>query len=315
MDSFEFESGAVLENVCVEYLTTGIPKYDEEGKIINMIVYCPTFTGGHSILAGFDNLIGKYGFDENEYFFIWIVSLGNPNSCSPSSTGLKYNFPQYTFRDRINFKKQFLKEKFNVTNVFGILGEGLGGFEIFSWASEYPDDMGFIIIFNPFYKLSTYRYVFVKCIESIIDSSEDFYSEEYSSSLSKLSVAIFRLMFADYIPKKIFKDLSNDEIDVLMEDYVDEGLFMDIHDFKFRNDSILNFDIEDKLHNIKAKSMFLTTSSYLLSCYENDLEPLEDLIEDSKILVFDNEIERYSYEKINPEIGLELLSFLEQFKK
>ncbi len=314
MDSFEFESGRVLENVRVEYSTTGTPKYDDEGNITNLVVFCSTFNGGHSVLVGYNNLIDKYGLDENEYFFVKIVSLGNPNSCSPSETGLKYNFPPYTFYDRVNFKRQFLKERFNATNVLGLVGEGLGGFEIFTWAAEYPEDMEFIIVFNSFYKISSYRYVFVKCIESIIDSSEDFYSEGYSASLSKLSVAIFQLMFVDYIPKKIFKDLSNDEIDVLMEDYVDEGLFMDIHDFKFRNDSILKFDIESKLQNIKAKSLFLITSDYLLSSPE-DLASLENLIEDSKILVYDSEIERYSYEKVNPEIGLELMSFLEQFKK
>ena len=315
MDSFELESGRVLENVHVEYVTTGTPKYDDEGNITNLVVFCPTFNGSHSVIAGYKYLIDNDRIDEDEYFFIRIVSLGNPNSCSPSSTGLKFNFPPYTFKDRVNFKRQFLKERFNVSNVFGLVGEGWGGFEIFTWASEYPDDMEFIIVFNPFYKISSYRYVFVKCIESIIDSSEDFYSKDYSASLSKLSVAIFQLMFANYIPKKIFKELSNDEIDVLMGDYVDEGLFMDMHDFKFQNDSILNFDIEDKLQNIKAKSLFLTTSNYLVSSVDKDLEPLEYLIEDSKILSFDSEIERYSYEKINPEIGLELLSFLEQFKK
>ena len=33
MSSFEFESGAVLEDVNVEYSTMGIPKYDEDGNM------------------------------------------------------------------------------------------------------------------------------------------------------------------------------------------------------------------------------------------------------------------------------------------
>lgn len=314
MDSFEFESGMVLENVKVEYFTSGIPKYDDDGNITNIVIYCPTFSGGHTILEEYNRLIEKYNFDADEYFFIRIVSLGTPNSCSPSTTGLKYNFPSYTFKDRINFKKQFLKEKFNVTNVLGLVGEGIGGFEIFTWACEYPDEMEFIIAFNTFYKLSGYRYVFVKCIESIIDSSEDFYSEGYSTSLSKLSVAIFRLMFTEYIPKKIFGELSNDEIDVLIDDYVDEGLFMDIHDFKFRNDAILRYDVENKLENIKAKSLFLATSNYLLSCHEKELLPLKDLVKDSEVFVHDCEIEGYSNGKFDSNIDLELISFINNLK-
>ena len=38
-DEFEFESGAVLKDVKVEYFLTGTPKYDEEGNITNMVLY------------------------------------------------------------------------------------------------------------------------------------------------------------------------------------------------------------------------------------------------------------------------------------
>lgn len=47
--------------------------------------------------------------------------------------------------------------------------------------------------------------------------------------------------------------MSNSEIDRLMDDFVDEGLFTDIYDFKFRNDCVLGYDVEDKLKDIKAK--------------------------------------------------------------
>ena len=42
MESFEFESGRILNNVDVEYWVNGTPKYDNEGNIINAVVYCPS---------------------------------------------------------------------------------------------------------------------------------------------------------------------------------------------------------------------------------------------------------------------------------
>ena len=39
MDSFKFESGRFLENVNVEYTILGHPKYDDEGNIINALIY------------------------------------------------------------------------------------------------------------------------------------------------------------------------------------------------------------------------------------------------------------------------------------
>ncbi len=314
MDSFEFESGRILENVNVEYNTNGIPKYDEAGNIVNAIIYCQNLYGGISILANYHDLIENDDFDRDEYFFIQILSLGLPESCSPSSTGLKSNFPQYTFKDRVNFKKQFLSEKFGIKRILGLIGEGIGGHDVFTWACEYLDDMEFIIVLNSTFKTFSYRYIFAKCVESIIDSCDDFDSQEYSSSLSMLSVALFRLLFAGYFPNKVVENLSNDEIDVFMEDYVESGLFTDIYDFKFRNDCILNYDVEDKLQNVKAKALILAVEGYLFLDPKNDCLPLENLIEDSKVVVYDSKIEHYYDEEDYSEMGLEILSFLKEFK-
>lgn len=315
MDSFEFESGRTLEDVNVEYVTSGIPKYDDEGNIVNAIVYCPTLNGGHAILPQYHRYFQKNNFKKNEYFFIRIYSLGTTGSCSPSGTGLKYDFPSYTFKDRVDFKRQFLSEKFNIKKIFGIIGEGIGGFEVFTWACEYPDEMEFIILLNSIYKLYGNCYVVTKSIESMIDASDDFYSDNYSSSLSRLSVSLLRLLFMSYFPDKIFKSLSNDEIDVLMEDYVDNGLFMDIYDFKFRNDSILRYDVEDGLSNIKAKSLFIGTTGYMFYYPENDLIPLGDMVEDSKVCLFESGRKNYYEEADNSDIINEIISFLKQFRK
>lgn len=314
MDSFEFESGRVLENVNVEYAVSGTPKYDDEGNITNAVIYCPTLKGGYSILAQYHDLIKDNSFDKNEYCFIRIFSLGTPGSCSPSSTGLKYNFPQYTFKDRVNFKRQFLAEKFNLKSVFGLIGEGLGGAEALTWACEYPDDMEFVILLNTSYKTYGYRYIFAKCAESIIDSTDDFYSDEYSVSLSNAVVAINQLMFSGYFSQKIFESLSADELDVLMEDYVDEGLFMDIHDFKFRNDCIFQYDVEDKLTNIKSETLVLGIDGYLFYNPETEFDKFNNSIENSKVVIFHHDGDYYEKPDYS-DVSFEIVSFLEKFKK
>ncbi len=311
MDSFEFESGRILENVNVEYWVGGSPRYDADGNIVNAVIYFPNFKNENSILQQFHNQI----LDEftDEYFFIKITPLGVPNSCSPSSTGLKYQFPQYTLKDRVNFKRQFLKEKFDIGKVLGLIGERVSGFEVYTWACEYPDEMEFIINLNTTFKTYGYRYVLLNVADSILDSSEDFYSDEYSVSLSKLIVMIMRLMFLGNFPKKVFEEFSNDEIDVIMEDYVDEGLFIDIYDFKSRNDCLLRYDVFDKLKDIKAKSLIMGSSDYLYFNNENDILPLKDIIEDSRVLVFSDK-ENFYDEHDYSDMGSEIISFLKQFQ-
>ena len=307
MDSFEFEYGRVLENVQVEYSLYGTPKYDEKGNITNAVLYCHGFNGNYTSLNDLYQLT-KPGaeFSRENYFLISITSLGFPESCSPSTTGLKQNFPRYSIRDRVNFKRQFLAEKLGIHKLYGITGRGLGGYEAYTWACEYPDEMDFIIVLSSSYKTNGYRYVVSKCIDSIIDSSDDLYQEYYSESISRIMVSLNQLAYSNYFSKKAFQEMSNDEIDALMDDFVDRGLFTDIHDFKFRNDAILYYDLTDKLSNIKAKALIISSKDDIYYSPEFDTIPLTDFISDSKVVLYESNVD------IN---GFEDYSFLESYLK
>ena len=314
MDSFEFESGSVLENVDVEYMAKGTPKFDDEGNMTNVILYCHRFNGSYSSLDDIFRLTAKgKPFDFEKYYFISITSLGFPNSCCPSTTDLKHNFPKYTIKDRVNFKRQFLKERFNIENLHGIISRGVGGYEAYTWACDYPDEMDFIICSSTAFKTNGYRYVVSKCMESIIESSDDFYSDIYTDSLSRMMVSINKLLYSNYFSKQVFHNMTNDEIDVLMDDFVDDGLFVDIYDFKLRNDAVLEYDVEDKLKNIKAKALIISSKNDMYYSPKFDVMPIEELIENSKIILLEPSEDYATYEDY-PTIEDELNNFLDNVK-
>ena len=314
-DEFKFENGDILKDVAIEYIVKGTPKYDEEGKITNGVVYCHNFNGNASSINDIYQLTGEGDpFDLNEYVIFSVTTLGFPDSCSPSNTELYRNFPKYCVKDRVNFKKQFLKEVFGIEKVHGVIGDGLGGYEVYSWACEYPDDMDFIMVCASSFKTNGYRYVVSKGIDSIIENSEHYYSDVYNDSMTKTMITINKILYSNFYSKKKFQNMSNDEIDVLMDEYVDDGLFIDIYDFKFQNDVILKFNLEDKLKNIKAKSLVISPLDDLYFSPEYDTVPLENLIDDCKIILFDSNVE-YISETTYIDVKRELESFLEQFKK
>lgn len=314
MDSFEFESGSVLENVDVEYMAKGTPKFDDEGNMTNVILYCHRFNGSYSSLDDIFRLTAKgKPFDFEKYYFISITSLGFPNSCCPSTTDLKHNFPKYTIKDRVNFKRQFLKERFNIEKVHGIISRGVGGYEAYTWACDYPDELDFIICSSTAFKTNGYRYVVSKCMESIIESSDDFYSDIYTDSLSRMMVSINKLLYSNYFSKQVFHNMTNDEIDVLMDDFVDDGLFVDIYDFKLRNDAVLEYDVEDKLKNIKAKALIISSKNDMYYSPKFDVMPIEELIENSKIILLEPSADYTAYEDY-PLIEDELNNFLDNVK-
>ncbi|WP_405295814.1 homoserine acetyltransferase [Methanobrevibacter sp.] len=288
IDRFEFEYGRVLENASVEYSLTGTPKFDDEGNIVNAIVYCHSYSGDYASLNNLYEVTQEgSSFDKNEYFLISITSLGVPDSCSPSITGLNQNFPAYSIKDAVNFKRQFLKEKLGIESVHGILARGFGGYEAYTWACEYPDEMDFLIIHSSSYKTGGYRYVIAKCMDTIVGSHDELNTESYDESLSKVMVSVNSLLYSTYFSKRIFQEMSNDEIDVLMDDFIDDGLFMDLYDFKFINDSILNYNIEDKLENIKAKVLIISSKCDIYYSPEFDSLPLKDMIKNSKVILYD----------------------------
>lgn len=311
MDSFEFEYGRVLEDVEVEYATYGTPKYDDEGYITNAVMFFSTFRGIYSLLRVAHEYIVKNSNLVNEFYFIVIKSLGTPDSCSPSTTGLNDDFPRFTIVDQVNFTRQFLAEKFKIKKILGLIGEGIGGFQILSWACEYPDDMQFIFIVNSAAKVSGYRFIIAKVFENIIDIADD--SDDYSISKNKAIIAINALLFAHSSSKYAFDNLDNDEILAIFDDFADECFFRDIHDFKFRNGADMEFDVTDKLSNIKAKSLFIgTNDNYFHS--ELDIAPFKKSVKDSIVLIQKEPKKDYYFKEDDYAIlGDQVISFLEQF--
>ena len=314
LDEFEFENGQTLQDVEVEYTTRGTPKYDEEGNIVNAIVYCHRFNGNCLSIEDLNQLLGPRSMlADFNFFYISITSLGYPESCSPSKTNLKFDFPKYTIRDCVNFKRKFLSDVFNISKVLGILGVGVGGYEAFTWGCEYPDEMEFLIIGSSSFKTDGYRYIFSKALSNLIESSDAYLDTVYSEQLSRMMFSINSLIYTQYFSKRAFQKFTREELEMLMDAFVEEGFNEDIYDFKFRNDATLNYDIEDKLSNIKAKTLIVSASEDIYYSPEFDLEPLKGKIENLEIFIFDAQEFVYKYDN---SLFVDLFrEFLEEFKK
>lgn len=314
LDEFEFENGKVLQDVEVEYTTRGTPKYDEKGNIINAIIYCHRFNGNCLSIEDLNQLIGpKSMLADFNFFYISITSLGYPESCSPSTTNLKFDFPKYSIKDCVDFKRKFLAEVFNINNILGILGVGGGGYEAFTWGCEYPDEMEFLIIGHSSFKTNGYRYVTSKALSSIIESSDAYLDTVYSDHLSKIIFSINSFIYTQYFSKGTYQNFTREELDILMDSFVEEYSTEDIYDFKYKNDTALNYDLEDKLSNIKAKTLVVCATEDGYYSPEMDVYPLEGKIKNLKISVFDAQEFVYKYDYSN-FVNL-FREFLEEFKK
>ena len=314
MDSFEFENGNVLNNVEVEYMTFGTPKYDEEGIIKNAIVYCHGSLGNFASMKKILPLVGENDpFDENKYFFICLSALGSPGSCSPSSTNLKNKFPKYTIKDVANFQKQFLAEKFNISHVLGMIGNSMGGFVSLTQAIECPDFADFIICGVSSYKVAGHDFILSKFVNEIIESDPDYNKGEMTYSLIRTLRLANLAEFNFGLSKEALRNMSNAELGAEFENFGNESLNVDIYDVKYCNESCMNYDVEKDLDKIKSKVLIISCKQDPHFPPELDGIPMSEMIGESELIVMDSELGHLCFNELET-ISSQLSDFMGNFE-
>ncbi|WP_407415286.1 alpha/beta fold hydrolase [Methanobrevibacter sp.] len=312
MDSFEFSNGKILNNVSVEYMTFGTPKYD--GDIItNAIIYCHGSLGNFSgVKKIFPLLYENAPFDENKYFFISMSALGSPGSCSPSSTNLKSKFPSYNIGDVVNFQKQFLAEKFNINHVLGIIGNSMGGFVALTSAILYPDFADFIMPGVSSFKVAGHDYILSKFVNEIITSDESYEKGIDNDSLKRTLRLASLAEFNFGLSKEALREMPKEELSLNFDEFGDESLFLDIYDVKYCNEACMNYDVEKDLNKITSKV-------FIIACYQDphfppelDAIPMSKMIKDSKLVIMDSELGHLCFNELE-NISDELSKFMGKF--
>ena len=291
MDSFEFENGEVLKEVAVEYMTFGEPVFDENNAISNAIVYCHGSLGNYSGVKKLAPLLGKGDvFDENKYFFISLTALGSQGSCSPSTTSLKNKFPKYTIFDVVNFQKQFLKEKFGINHVLGMIGNSMGGFVCLTSAINYPDYADFIMPGVSSYKVAGHDYILSKFVDEIITSDPDYNKGELTYSLIRTLRLANLAEFNFGLSKEALRATPNEELDVELENFGNEMLETDIYDLKYCNESCMHYDVEKDLDKIKSSVLIISCKQDPHFPPELDGIPMCEMIDDASIVIMDSKL-------------------------
>ncbi|WP_407423733.1 alpha/beta fold hydrolase [Methanobrevibacter sp.] len=313
LPSFKFENGETLEDVKVEYTTFGTPKYDENGKISNAILYCHGSLGRYASMRKILPLSGvDEAFDENKYFFISITALGSSGSCSPSLTNLKNKFPKYSILDIVNFEKQFLAERFNINHLLGVIGVSMGGFVGLTLAIEYPDFADFIMPGVSTYKVAGHDFILSRFVNEIIESDPDYNKGELTYSLIRTLRLANLAEFNFGLSKEALRNMSNEELGAEFESFGNESLDVDIYDLKYCNECCMNYDIEKDLDKIKSRVLIVACKQDPHFPPELDAVPMSEMIKNSELIVMDSDLGHLCFNELET-ISDELKEFMRGF--
>lgn len=145
LGDFELESGEVIEDAFLTYVTHG----ELNDARDNAILVLPSLMADHT---RHDFLIGEgLALDPDEYFIIAANTLGNGHAISPSNSESQpgMEFPQFSIRDMVNAQHELIEEEFELDELFSVVGLSMGGMQAYEWAASYPDMMESIVPLSP----------------------------------------------------------------------------------------------------------------------------------------------------------------------
>jgi len=138
---FKFHTGEVMPELKLHYTSVG----DSSG--IPVVVLHGTGGSAASMLtpAFAGELFGPgQPFDGTKYYVIIPDVLGHGKSAKPSD-GLKTKFPQYNYEDMVDAQYRLLSEGLGIRHVRLIVGNSMGGMNVWLWGVKYPNYMDALV--------------------------------------------------------------------------------------------------------------------------------------------------------------------------
>jgi homoserine O-acetyltransferase len=139
--NFKFHTGEVMPELRLHYTTVGEPSG------IPVVVLHGTGGSAQSMLSpGFAGALFGPGqpLDAAKYYIIIPDGVGHGKSSKPSD-GLKAKFPQYDYADMVDAQHLLLDQGLGVHHVRLIIGNSMGGMQVWLWGEKYPGYMDALV--------------------------------------------------------------------------------------------------------------------------------------------------------------------------
>lgn len=134
---FKFNTGETLPELKLSYVTIGNPS----GEPV-LVLHGTTGSGIGMANPNFGGELFGPGqpLDASKYFIILPDAIGTGKSSKPSD-GLRAKFPNYNYDDMVTAQYRLVKEHLGIKRLRLVIGNSMGGMQVWMWAQKYPDMM------------------------------------------------------------------------------------------------------------------------------------------------------------------------------
>ena len=138
---FRFHTGEAMDEVRLHYTTIGAPTGEP-------VLLLHGTAGSGATLLNHDFAGELFGpgqpLDAGRYYIILPDALGTGKSTRPSD-GLRAKFPRYDYDDMVLAQYRLVTEGLGVKHLRLVLGNSMGGMQVWMWGSRYPSFMDALV--------------------------------------------------------------------------------------------------------------------------------------------------------------------------
>jgi homoserine O-acetyltransferase len=267
---FKLHTGEVMPQLRLHYTTVGessgtpvVVLHGTGGSAASMLT--PAFAG---------ELFGPgQPFDATKYYVIIPDALGHGKSAKPSD-GLKTKFPQYNYDDMVDAQYRLLSEGLGIRHVRLIIGNSMGGMNVWLWGAKYPKYMDALVPMaaqpTP---MSSRNWMLRRVMLETVRNDPDYKDGNYTTQPRSMKIASVFFGIATAGGTLRYQKLAptREKADKLVDARLAAPMTADANDFLWQWGSSGDYDASPGLEKIEATVLAINAADDERNPPETDL--------------------------------------------
>lgn len=248
---FRFHTGEVMSELKLGYTTLGNPANEAV-----VILHGTAGTGAGMLNPAFGGELFGPGqaLDASKYFVILPDAIGTGRSSKPSD-GLRTQFPRYNYNDMVSAQFRLLTEGLKLKHVRLILGNSMGGMQVWLWGETYPEFMDALVPMGAMpSEMSGRNWMMRRLIVDSIRNDPEWMNGNYTTQPRSTRFASTFYAMATSGGNQGLQRLAptREKADALLEQRLKEEPVRDANDHLYQWESTRDYTAWTNLEKIKA---------------------------------------------------------------
>jgi homoserine O-acetyltransferase/O-succinyltransferase len=256
---FKFHTGEMMSELKLHYTTIGDP-----AGIPVVVLHGTGGSAGSMLTPAFAGELFGPGqpLDATKYYIIIPDALGHGKSSKPSD-GLKTKFPQYDYADMVNAQYRLLSEGLSIRHVRLIIGNSMGGMNVWVWGEKYSDYMDALVpMASQPTAMASRNWMLRRMMLETIRNDPDYNSGNYTTQprFMKFGSVFFGIATAGGTLNYQKLAPTREKADQLVDARLAAPMTADANDFLWQWGSSADYDAASNLEKIQASVLAINAA-------------------------------------------------------